>query len=43
MKPATTNITVMKLGSTDIPKGVEVRIRAKLSAQKTPTLKVKIK
>jgi len=40
---AGTDITVMSLGSTDIPAGVDVNIKAKLSANKTPILKVKVK
>ncbi|UCD43083.1 MAG: DUF4397 domain-containing protein [Chloroflexota bacterium] len=43
VKLAGTNTTVMSLGPTDIPAGVDVDIRAKLSADKTPILKVKVK
>ena len=43
VKLAGTNTTVMSLGPTDIPAGVDVDIKAKLSANKTPTLKVKVK
>lgn len=40
---AGTNATVMSLGPVTIPEGTDVSIRAKLSADKTPTLKVKVK
>ena len=43
VKIAGTNTTVMSLGPTDIPAGVDVDIKAKLSANKIPTLKVKVK
>ncbi len=43
VKIAGTDTTVMSLGPTDIPAGVDVDIKAKLSANKTPILKVKIK
>jgi hypothetical protein len=43
VKLSGTNATVMSLGSTDIPAGVDVIIKAKLSADKTPILKVKVK
>jgi hypothetical protein len=33
----------MSLGPVDIPAGADVNIRAKLSADKTPTLKVQVK
>ena len=43
VKLAGTDTTVMSLEPTYIPEGVDVNIRAKLSADKTPTLKVKVK
>lgn len=43
VKLAGTDTVVMSLDAQDIPAGVDVNIRAKLSAQKTPTLKVKVK
>jgi hypothetical protein len=43
VKLAGTNVTVMSLDSTDIPAGVDVTIKAQLSADKTPVLKVKVK
>ena len=43
VKLAGTNTTVMTLGPTDIPAGVDVSIRATLGAEKTPTLRVNIK
>lgn len=43
VKLAGTGTTVMSLGSTDIPAGVAVTIRATLSAEKTPTLRVIVK
>lgn len=43
VKLAGTDTTVMSLGPTYIPEGVDVDIRAKLSAEKTPILKVKVK
>ena len=43
VKLAGTNTTVMSLGPTDIPADVDVNIKAKLSAEKTPVLKVKVK
>jgi hypothetical protein len=43
VKLAGTDTTVMSLGPTYIPEGVDVNIRAKLSAEKTPILKVKVK
>ncbi len=43
VKLANTNITVMSLSPTDIPADVEVIIKAQLSADKTPILKVKVK
>ncbi len=43
VKLANTNITVMSLSPTDIPADVEVIIKAQLSADKTPVLKVKVK
>jgi hypothetical protein len=43
VKLAGTDTTVMSLGPTDIPADVDVNIKAKLSAEKTPVLKVKVK
>lgn len=43
VKLAGTDTTVMSLGPTDIPAEVDVDIKAKLSANKTPALKVKVK
>jgi hypothetical protein len=43
VKLAGTNTTVMSLGPTDIPADVDVTIKAKLSAGKTPILKVNVK
>lgn len=43
VKLAGTETTVMSLGPTDIPANVDVDIKAKLSANKTPALKVKVK
>lgn len=43
VKLAGTDVTVMSLVPTDIPAGVDVNIKAKLSADKTPVLKVKVK
>jgi hypothetical protein len=43
VKLAGTDTVVMSLGPVDIPAGADVNIRAKLSADKTPTLKVKVK
>ena len=43
VKLAGTDTTVMSLGPTDIPAGADVNIKAKLSAGKTPVLKVKVK
>ena len=43
VKLAGTDTTVMSLGPTTIPEDVDVSIRAKLSAEKTPILKVKVK
>lgn len=43
VKLAGTDITVMTLGPVDIPAGVDVMIKAQLSANKTPALKAKIK
>ena len=40
---AGTNTTVMSLPATDIPADVDVNIKAKLSGEKTPVLKVKVK
>ncbi len=43
VKLAGTNTTVMSLGPADIPADADVTVNAKLSAEKTPVLKVKIK
>ena len=43
VKLAGTETVVMSLGPVEIPAGVDVGIRAKLSAEKTPTLKVQVK
>ena len=43
VKLAGTETVVMSLGPVDIPAGADVGIRAKLSADKTPTLKVQVK
>jgi len=43
VKLANTDIVVMSLGPVNIPGDVDVSIRAKLSAEKTPTLKVQVK
>jgi hypothetical protein len=43
VKLAGTDITVMSLGPVEIPADVDVTIRAQLSAEKTPTLRVGIK
>ena len=43
VKLAGTDTVVMSLGPTDIPADVDVNIKAKLSAEKTPVLKVKVK
>ena len=43
VKLADTNTTVMTLGPADIPAGADVNIKAKLSAGKTPVLKLKVK
>ena len=43
VKLAGTGTTVMTLGPVDIPGGVDVTIRAQLSGNKTPALKVNIK
>ena len=43
VKLAGTNTTVMSFGPAEIPAGVEVDVKAKLSADKSPTLKVKVK
>ena len=43
VKLAGTETVVMTLGPVDIPAGVSVRIRAQLSGEKTPILKVNIK
>lgn len=40
---AGTDVTVMSFGPAEIPAGVDVSIHAKLGANKTPTLKVKVK
>lgn len=39
---AGTDVTVMSLGPVDIPAGVDVTIKAQLSANQTPTLKVRV-
>jgi hypothetical protein len=43
VKLAGTDTVVMSLGPTDIPGGVDVIIKAKLSADKTPVLKVNVR
>ncbi len=43
VKLAGTDLTVMTLGPTEIPAGVNVAIRATLGAQKTPTLRVVVR
>ena len=43
VKLAGTDTTVMSLGPVEIPAGVDVTIRAQLSAEKTPTLRVMAK
>ena len=43
VKLAGTETVVMSLGPVDIPAGADVSIRAKLSADKTPILKVQVK
>lgn len=43
VKLAGTETVVMSLGPVEIPAGADVGIRAKLSAEKTPTLKVQVK
>lgn len=43
VKLAGTDTTVMSFGPADIPAGVDVDVKAKLSANKTPILKVKVK
>jgi hypothetical protein len=43
VKLAGTDTTVMSFGPADIPAGVDVNVKAKLSADKTPILKVKVK
>jgi cell division protein YceG involved in septum cleavage len=43
VKLANTDTVVMSLMDADIPAGVDVSIRAKLSAEKTPVLKVQVK
>lgn len=43
VKLANTDTVVMSLGPTDIPEGVFVNIMATLGAQKTPTLRVRVK
>jgi hypothetical protein len=43
VKLAGTDTVVMSLGPVDIPAGADVGIRAKLSADKTPTLKAQVK
>jgi hypothetical protein len=43
VKLAGTDLVVMSLNDANIPAGADVKIRAKLSAEKTPTLKVQVK
>lgn len=43
VKLAGTNTTVMSFGPAEIPAGVDVNVKAKLSADKTPILKVRVK
>jgi hypothetical protein len=43
VKLAGTDTTVMSFGPAEIPAGVDVNVKAKLSAEKTPVLKVKVK
>ena len=43
VKLAGTDDVVMSLGPTEIPGGVDVKIKAQLSGGKTPTLKVSVK
>ena len=43
VKLAGTDTTVMSFGPAEIPSGVDVNVKAKLSADKTPVLKVKVK
>jgi hypothetical protein len=43
VKLAGTDTTVMSFGPAEIPAGVDVNVKAKLSADKTPTLKVMVK
>ena len=43
VKLAGTNTTVMSFGPADIPAGADVNVHAKLGAEKTPTLKVRVK
>ena len=43
VKLAGTDTTVMSFGPAEIPAGVDVNVKAKLSADKTPVLKVKVK
>lgn len=43
VKLAGTETVVMSFGPADIPAGVDVMIKAQLSGEKTPVLKVKVK
>lgn len=43
VKLAGTGTTIMSFGPADIPAGVDVRVLATLSGEKTPTLKVNVK
>jgi hypothetical protein len=43
VKLAGTDTTVMSFGPAEIPADVDVNVKAKLSADKTPVLKVKVK
>jgi hypothetical protein len=43
VKLAGTNVTVMSLSPTDIPAGVDVTIKATLSGEKNPVLRVNVK
>ena len=43
VKLADTNTTVISLGPTDIPADIDVNIKAKLSIDKSPVLKVNVK
>ena len=43
VKLAGTDTTVMSFGPAEVPAGADVSVHAKLSAEKTPTLKVMVK